>query len=134
MMIKDTVDIWVNKLIKDNNVTELDQVPLEILEREIKEVQGTILNCRIVDDVYGVACNEYYLDLLEEATDIFSKKIYIRLRDKKYVITDGTTSLSGYFEKDLEDGTNEMIMIAIANFLNYEPSELLNFDDLRLED
>lgn len=129
-MIKGIVNNWIDELLKKNNISNLNEIPKNILEDEIKEVQGTIENCKAFNDIDGIACNEYYLDLLEEVSGNISKKIYIRLRNKAYTITDGTTTDTGYFDRDLEDGVNEMILIEVANFCNYEPSKLLNFNDL----
>ena len=63
-MIRDIVDNWIAELLAKNNVSLLEQLPLEVLKYEIDQAKGARDNSSIVDDEFGVLCNEKYINIL----------------------------------------------------------------------
>lgn len=55
------------------------------------------------------------------------KTITITLEDKNVIVTDGKETDTSYFNKI--KGESERALIALANFYEYEPAELFNFDN-----
>lgn len=66
-MINSTVAFWIDQLKEKHSVNELHELPIEVLEEEIDGARGTIDNCTIVDDEYGICCNKRYIEYLNEA-------------------------------------------------------------------
>lgn len=64
-----TIEVWINKLLKDHEVSSMKDLSAEILEEELKQVKGMIANCSVWDDPEGIAMNERYRAVLEEVLD-----------------------------------------------------------------
>lgn len=73
-----TIEGWKNKLLKDHEVSSMDDLPAEILEEELKQVKGMIVNCSVWDDPEGIAMNERYRVVLEE---VLNQKKHMKLKD-----------------------------------------------------
>ena len=65
-MVEEIVKGWIDELCKTNKVKYLNEVSYEALFNEIEEAKGTLDNCKIAGDSFGVLCNKYYIEILEK--------------------------------------------------------------------
>lgn len=78
----DVTEAWIDELCKANKVKDLNEVSYEALFNEIEEAKGTLDNCKITGDSFGVSCNKYYIEILEKtlASNIDINKYNTRVR------------------------------------------------------
>lgn len=65
-MIEEIVQTWVDGLLAEHGASALDELPASVIVGEIEESKANIKNCTLWGDRLGVACGEYYIELLTE--------------------------------------------------------------------
>ena len=65
----ETVKIWLDNLLEENNKMFVEELTAEEIETEIKETKGSMDNFSIWGDKHAIIDCEEYIDLLEEILD-----------------------------------------------------------------
>lgn len=65
-MIEEIVQIWIDELCEEHGVSELTYLHDDIIFTQIEEAEANIDNCNMWGDKLGVACNEYFIECLED--------------------------------------------------------------------
>ena len=68
-MEKDVVMNWLDELMNACGVSNLEDVPIFAIEAEIREAEANIQNMRLWGDHFGIACNEAYIETLNDTLE-----------------------------------------------------------------
>lgn len=68
-MEREIVQNWIDGLINACGAEKIEDVPKFAIEAEICEAEANVQNMRLWGDHFGIACNEAYIEALNDALE-----------------------------------------------------------------